>query len=164
MRKYASNTTVSPDRSRAEIERCLERFGASSFGYWRNDQVAVINFQYRGAQVRIAMPLLAEDDKQFTHSDRGRKRSTSVATVAWRKETRRRWRSLTLSIKAKLVAIADGVATFEQEFLPYLVWGDGRTIGEHLLPTIEDILDGDAKMPRLPVLKQLTNSQQENAT
>jgi hypothetical protein len=33
MARYAAETTVASDRSRAEIERILERYGASSFMY-----------------------------------------------------------------------------------------------------------------------------------
>lgn len=44
--KYASSTTVSPEKSRGEIEAMLTRYGANSFGYAWEEQgrIAVIQF------------------------------------------------------------------------------------------------------------------------
>lgn len=41
MTTYASQTTVSPDRSRAEIERTLSRYGATGFMYGWSDRGAI---------------------------------------------------------------------------------------------------------------------------
>jgi hypothetical protein len=38
MSRYASETSVSQDRSRAEIERTLQRYGADMFSYgWKDE-------------------------------------------------------------------------------------------------------------------------------
>ena len=42
MRRYAEGTSVPVDRSRAEIERALTRYGATGFGYqWERRVIPV---------------------------------------------------------------------------------------------------------------------------
>ena len=41
-------------------------------------------------------------------------------------------------IKAKLIAIQDKVATFEEEFMPYLVTDTGETLAERMLPSVRE--------------------------
>lgn len=53
------------------------------------------------------------------------------------KPARQRWRALALAIKAKLEAVETGIATFEEEFLNYIVLPDGVTVGEFIRPQIE---------------------------
>ncbi len=43
--KYAGKTQVSSDKSKAEIERTLQRYGATGFMYGWQDSIAVIMFQ-----------------------------------------------------------------------------------------------------------------------
>ena len=154
MNRYARNTQVSVDRSRTEIEHQLDRFGASAFGYYKDRSSAMIQFRYRGAMVRISVPIPAKDDREFTVSPAGRKRTEAIALAAWQQEIRRRWRSLAAVVKAMLVGIEDGVLTFEQAFLPYFVWGDGRTTAEKMLGTIKKFLAAGGDMPKaLPKLE-----------
>jgi len=47
------------------------------------------------------------------------------------------WRALALVVKAKLGAVESHIATFEQEFLPYTVLPNGRSVGEEVLPLAE---------------------------
>ena len=50
---YAS-TTRAPDRSRAEIEKILERYGATSFAYGWSGDIAVIQLAHAYACARAA--------------------------------------------------------------------------------------------------------------
>ncbi|MCH8878151.1 MAG: hypothetical protein IIA89_15260, partial [Chloroflexi bacterium] len=44
---------------------------------------------------------------------------------------------------AKLEAVEVGIATFDEEFLSYIVLPDNTTVGEHLLPQVaKSYLDG----------------------
>lgn len=52
MSKYASKTEVSTDRSRAEIERTLTRYGATGFMYGWTEKGAVIGFQIKDKQYK----------------------------------------------------------------------------------------------------------------
>jgi len=136
--RYAAATQVGADRSRAEIERLLLRFGADKFSYAYESGRAAIVFALRGVVVLMRVPLPDRDDPAYTTTETGRKRKGDAGFKAWEQETRRRWRALALSIKAKLIAVEDGVATFEQEFLAYLVVGRGVTVGDRLLPYVAD--------------------------
>lgn len=153
MARYASTTLVSVERSRAEIERVLERFGADCFGYEKRRMEIIIRFTYRRVTVQMSMPVLPQDDQQFIYTPRDRKRSKAGALVEWQREVRRRWRSLCLVIKALVVGVEDGVLRFEEAFLPYIVWGSGLTTAEMLLPAVEKALEAGAGMPNN--LKQL---------
>jgi len=151
--RYASATSVSEDRSRMEIETLLMRYGADEFGYVTRAGEAVIGFVYRGIRVQMSVPLPDRDDAKFTATPTGRRtRSTTQAFNEWQKEVRRRWRSLCLVIKALLVGVDDGVLTFEQAFMPYIVWGNGLTTSEMLLPHVQNALES-GRMPNS--LKQL---------
>jgi len=56
---YATGTSVNADRSRAEIETTLSRFGASGFGYYTDmtKRIAQIGFTHSGLSIRIEVSL-----------------------------------------------------------------------------------------------------------
>jgi len=66
MTKYAAQTEVSSSRTRDEIERTLERYGANQFMYGWQDSAAIIAFRMSGRHVKFVLPLPARDDKAFT--------------------------------------------------------------------------------------------------
>ena len=153
---YASNTSVSEDRSRAEIERMLMKYGAEEFGYMTRRDEGIICFVYRGIQARLSVPLPDRDDPKFTRTPTGRKtRSGTQAFNEWQKEVRRRWRALCLVIKALLVGVDDGVLSFEQAFMPFIVWGNNRTTSEMLLPHVKAAIEGGAMPLTLKKLEVL---------
>lgn len=158
MSGYASNTSVSEDRSRIEIERLLMRYGADEFGYMTRKNEAIIMFVFKGLHIEMKVPLPNQDDEKFCTTPTGRKtRSEDAAFREWEKEIRRRWRSLCLVIKALLVGIDDGVLTFEQAFMSYMVWGNGLTTSQLLLPTIHHALEtgkGLGSVKQLEVLPE----------
>ena len=138
MRRYAQSTAVPIDRSKAEIERTLMRFGASHFLYGFGDNRAMLVFQFKGKRLRFNLQM--PDRKDFSTSPTGRRRkSTTVIDKAWEQAGRQAWRALALSIKAKLVAVTDGISIFEDEFLAWMVMPDGKTVSEHVLPQVESI-------------------------
>ncbi len=47
MSQYASQTSVSVEKSRAEIKRILARYGADQFGYARDDPKRVASILFR---------------------------------------------------------------------------------------------------------------------
>jgi len=134
---YASDTTVPVERSRAEIERTLARYGASAFGYITEAGRAVVMFEANGRRVRFDLPLPMPDERRFTHTaGRGQPRSPTQARAAWEQACRQRWRALGLAIKAKLEAVEAGISEFEEEFLAFIVLPDGRTMGPVARPAI----------------------------
>ncbi len=147
-RVYAAQTTVSPDRSRAEIERILRRYGASKFLYGYDDRQAMIAFEAHERKVRFTLSFPGFDE--FTQTQTGRHRTKSSQEQAYHQEIARRWRALALAIKAKLEVVESGIAAFEDEFLAYILLPDNHTIGQWLIPQIENIYLGGKLPPLLP--------------
>ncbi|MFC4727102.1 hypothetical protein [Coralloluteibacterium thermophilus] len=154
MTRYASGTDVSSDRSRNEIERTLQRYGAESFMYGTTRTRAVVGFQVEGRQVRFELPMPDRQDRAFTHTEgRGQKRSDTQAHAAWEQACRQRWRALALVIKAKLEAIESGITDFDSEFMAHLVLPTGQTVGQAMLPRLEEARRTNAMPELLPMLE-----------
>lgn len=148
MSRYAENTSVPADRSRAEIERTLQRYGADQFMYGWEQGRAIIAFRMNGRYVRLMLPMPDRDDPEFWQTPSGRRRrDDSAAEREWEKATRQRWRALALVVKAKLEAVEAGISSFEREFLAALVLPDGSTVSDLMEPQIEKAYATNA-MPR----------------
>ncbi len=146
---YATDTSVSVEKSRGELESILSRYGASKFGYMTDDVRAIIAFQAHGKFVKFILPLPSEQD--FMTDGRGGKRSAAVRLRARDKACRSRWRALCLCVKAKLEAVECGIASFETEFLAHFVMPGGKTFGEIAIPQIEEA-SRTGKMPALQLM------------
>ncbi len=134
---YAASTDVPVERSRAQIEKTLERYGATSFMYgWSLDE-AQIAFVIAERHIRMRLPMPGATDEEFWTTPTGKQRTNSAAKDAYDQARRQRWRALLLVIQAKLEAVEVGISTFEQEFLAHVVLPDGSTVGELMLPQIE---------------------------
>lgn len=142
MAKYAEQTKVPVESSKAEIERILSRYGASKFMQGWDSDKAVIGFVCRNLAIRMELPLPELKDFRWTEARRVQ-RSDGAMEQARNQELRRRWRALALTIKAKLEAVESGISTFEREFLSYVVVPGGGTIGDWLLPKLTDIASGN---------------------
>lgn len=135
---YASSTDVPSERSRAEIEKTLARYGATGFAYGWTSQAAMVGFEMRARQVRFVLPLPSREAREFTHTpSRGTPRSSAAAAQAYEQAVRQRWRALSLAIKAKLEAVESGIVTFEDEFAMHMVLPDGSTVAQQVIPAIE---------------------------
>lgn len=139
MGTYASNTEVSSDRSRSEIERTLARYGATHFGYMTEPGRAMVAFRKDGRQVRFIVPLPDPNDREFTHSQRGA-RTASAKENLYEQAIRQRWRALALVVKAKLEAVESGIAEFDQEFYAYTVLPNGRTVYEETFEQVSEMI------------------------
>ena len=137
---FATDTTVPVERSKAEIERLLGRYGAARFMSGWDGDTAVIGFVLGNRTIRFTLPLPAKTDKQFHRTPTGRqRRNLADAERAWEQACRSRWRALLLVIKAKLEAVQVGISTVEDEFLAWTVLpGDGRTVGDRLRLAINE--------------------------
>ena len=145
--RYAESTTVPSDRSRAEIEKTLARYGATTFQYgWQQDRAA-IGFVMSGRQIRFILPLPDRDNPDFTRTPTGKSRTATAAEAAYEQAVRQRWRALALMVKAKLEAVASGIVTFEEEFLPHTVLPSGRTVAQEIMPAVESAYATGAVTP-----------------
>jgi hypothetical protein len=151
--RYAEKTEVGADRSRAEIERILQRYGAESFAYGWEGRRAMIGFRMNDRMLRFVVPLPDRDDPEFLHTPTGRQRTESSRREAYEQACRQRWRALALVIKAKLEAVECGITSFEEEFLAQIMLPDGQTVGQFMLPQVEQVyLTGE--MPPLLALPE----------
>jgi hypothetical protein len=114
--RYAHRTTVAVERSRAEIEKTVQRYKADQFGTALDIEGgrAMIQFRIKTWLVRFILPLPNRNEQ----------------------DQRQRWRALALVIKAKLEAVESSITSFEEEFLPHIVTPDGRTFGEWAVPQL----------------------------
>ena len=138
---YAANTEVPVERSRAELERTLSRYGATSFAYGWQASSAVVMFEAHGRRIQFVLPLPDRDDPVFTtyrhSSGRMLNRTEAAAEKAWEQAQRARWRALNLVVKAKLEAVESGITTFEQEFLAHTMLPSGETVGDWIEPQLD---------------------------
>ena len=154
MKRYAEGTDVPVEKSRAEIEVTLRRYGATGFISGWNEDHAMLGFSMQGRQVKFVLPLPSRSSKDFTHfrhsSGKLLPRTADAATRAWEQACRQRWRALALVIKAKLEAVAAGITVFEDEFLAHIVLPDGQTVSQHVRPAIASAYDTGKMPPLLP--------------
>ncbi len=147
---YAEATSVPVDRSKSEIERTLDRYGATHFAYMITPEDAVIGFRCNGWMVKFTLPM--PDAEKFGKTPTGRSRKASAKSEAYNQEIRRRWRALALAIKAKLEVVESGIGEFETEFLANIVMPDGRLVGEHVIPALSEAYKERKALPLLPAM------------
>jgi len=149
MSTYARDTTVSIEKSRAEIERTLMRYGASSFMAGTSGEISLVAFEACHRRVKFVLTHPDKDAKRFTHNGRGVRRTPEQAAKAWDQAVRSQWRALCLCVKAKLEAVASGITTFETEFLAHIVLPTGATVAETAVPAIRAAYEGKSLPPLL---------------
>jgi hypothetical protein len=128
-RLFAARTSVTIGKSRGQIEDLVTRHGATSFASGHEGAQANILFKMKGRRVRFELQLTEVDER----------------------ENMRRWRCLYALLKAKLTAVEDGLATFEEEFLAFtLVPGaGGETVAQWIGPQLAYAYEHGSKMPPL---------------
>ncbi|MGE0541252.1 MAG: hypothetical protein AB7R89_13850 [Dehalococcoidia bacterium] len=147
--EYAAKTDVPVSRSRDEIERTLQRFGATAFAYYAH-QSGEVAIQFEIKRLRVVMRMMLPDRAQFRMDSRGRVRVESAIEKDWEQACRQRWRSLANGIKAKLALIDDGISTIEREFMADILLPDGRTVAEATLPQVAIAYETGQMPPMLP--------------
>lgn len=148
MPKYAKDTTVSTSNSLNEIDRIVERWGASQFLYAKDEKQVTVMFTMNNRRIKLSVPLPCKDDNAFKKIRGGSLVTNEFSPDKYDQAVRQRYRALVLCIKAKLESVDSGIETFEDAFLAHIVLPDGGTVGQVLKPQIEQAyLTG--KMPPL---------------
>jgi len=141
-RRYAAGTNVSAEKSRAEIERDLRRYGADQFmSGWDAGGKAILGFRFNGRMIRMLLTMPDPKAREFTERTyggdyTGNLRRPEDAEARWEQSCRQRWRALALVIKAKLEAVTAGITTFEDEFLAFTMLPDGTTVNQWIEPKL----------------------------
>jgi len=153
MMAYAENTTVSTEKSRGEIERTLQKYGADQFMYGWDESKAVIGFRMAGRQLKFLLPMPDKKDRKFTHDSRNKLRPEPAQFKDWEQACRQKWRAMALVIKAKLEACEAGIAIFEDEFMANIVLPNGSTVSQFMLPQIKTAYEQGSMPNMLPDLR-----------
>lgn len=138
--QYARNTYVSIEQTRGEIERLLDQYGAEAFAFMREQGFAAIAFRMKGRNYVLKLRAPNRSDYELTRT--GRSRYDSQIDKEWQQAVRARWRALLLLLKAKLIAVADGVTTVEDEFLHAAMLNSGQTVGDWARATPQALVQG----------------------
>jgi hypothetical protein len=151
MARYAEKTKVGTDASQAEIKRTVQRYGATAFMAYEDQNRAVIAFEMKGRRIMFRLPLPDRKSREFTHTPaRGTLRAEEDAFASWEQACRQRWRALALAIKAKMESVEAHIETFEDAFMAHIVLPGGATVGDHLRPQIADAYETGQLPPLLP--------------
>jgi hypothetical protein len=110
---------------------------------------AMIAFEAKNRRIVFDLPLPDIAEKQFAFDGRRNQRTPQKRYEAWEQACRQRWRALALVIKAKLEAVESGITDFESEFLAHIQMPDGKTVGDHVRPTIETAYSSNKMLPLL---------------
>lgn len=169
MGRYAKNTAVTVERTKAELERIILKYGADSFATMSNTRtgVAAIMFEMSDRRVVFELPLPNMGDfAETTYEVQGSKHrrahtKTTEHTPAqqqklWDQACRQRWRALSLAVKAKLEAVESGITSFEEEFLAHIQLPNGATVGSYMVPQIQAAYDNNKMPPLLPGVGEIT--------
>lgn len=147
--RYARQTTVSSDRTITQIKALVEKFGANQFGFATEDARAMLSFRYHNRVVRFTLELPSIEEEEFALTATGLERSPSSCHKLWETACRSKWRGLFILIKALLNAIEEGLIDFDRAFMHDIVTPDGRTVGEHMIPEVQKMLDSGKATPLL---------------
>lgn len=151
MSRFAAQTEVSVEKSRAEIERLITRYGATHTAFMNAPGRALIMFEAQERRIVFELPLPDPGEQQFARTPAGRRvLGPDRRFAAWEQACRQRWRALALVIKAKLEAVESGITTFEDEFLAHIVMPDGMSVGAHIKPSIQAWYASGQMQPLLP--------------
>ncbi len=147
-RPFAKDTMVTQEQTLGQIRTTLRKYGGAE-GFMAGDEPgrAVIGFKQGGRLYRFDLPM--PEIEEYRKTPTGIKRTDSAVVKAWQDECNRRFRALLATIKGRLIAVDEGISTFEEEFALEVVLPDGKTtVREYMLPQIE-VAYRDHKMPAL---------------
>jgi len=152
MRRFAEDTTVPVQKSRAEIDRLLRDWGVEGIQWqddFANDRIQlrfvwnVSGMRYL-ARVGIKLP-----DRKALEKDALDGRTLRVNENKMRHlldaRGKREHRLLALWLKAALNAVDAGLIKAEELFLPFLEGKDGITVGEIAVKNLPMLLSGSAE-------------------
>jgi len=148
---YAEGTTVTVEKSKAELENVVRKHGGYNFGSAaRDDQGLALIFFTIGQgpkmrQVRVVLPL-----PKVTSFPEAKRYKDKTREQRWEQACRERWRLLVLAVRAKLELVAAGASTIDAEFLAGLTLPDGQTVMELVGGAIAEAYQ-TGKMPLLTV-------------
>jgi hypothetical protein len=113
MAKFAANTSVPVAQTKGDIAAIIGKYNGALLNINETSGRAELMFRSnqvppRHLRVLLHLPTDPEDEQVC----------------------RRKWRALLIDIKAKFVAVDDGIETFDQAFMAWIIAADGKTLFE----------------------------------
>lgn len=143
MARYAEKTTVAPEKSRAEIEQTLIRYGADKFTYGYEAARIYVAFQMDKRVVKIILPMPTREDEEYQVTWQQKE---AACQRKFDQAIRQRWRALFIVVKAKLESVESGIETFDEAFMPHIVIPSGEntgmTVGQAMIPDLARAIEG----------------------
>ncbi len=136
MTRYAERTSVSPDRSEAEIRALAKRYNVAGFVTGWMGQTHRVEFELSGRRLRFTLTIPPQD--------------TRTTKVAYDQDVRRRWRLLVLKIKATFEAVLEDGESVEEAALGHIVLPNNQTLAEWSGPQIDEAYRTKRMPPLLP--------------
>lgn len=136
-KRYAADTEVTVERSRAAIEKLLIQHGATKYATGWDAGHDTIQFELFKRVIRFVLPRPDPKDPKIAKDKYGWTVKDTVLRQRLAQADRQRWRALYLVLRAKIEAVEAGIAVFEQEFLAFVVLPSGMTIGDSLVPMLQ---------------------------
>jgi hypothetical protein len=138
-----STTTVQVEKSQSEVRNLLTSHGATRFAFGEETDAAgvrwaMVQFGHSGLMVRMRVPHKpVERNAVSSRYNRSRSKTwDQIEQEMAEQEARRIWRVIAWNLKARLVAVDEGVETFAEAFLAHLLDPEtNRTIYESLTDT-----------------------------
>jgi hypothetical protein len=147
--RYATQTDVPAWGTRNEIERLIEKYGGSRIVWSLEPTLATLIFEMKGWRIRYDLPLPAQNSRDFTMTEGGRRRtSQNTIKLAWEQGVRARWRALKLVLQANLEAVELGIISMERAFLGNVMLSSGETVADRVIPELRQITE-TGRMPAL---------------
>src|SRR4029453_10050227 len=121
MARYAKNSKVTVDQSRADIQSVVARFGCHFDGFVHETFRSIVCFRGHGRWVRFVVPIKTKNDPQIEPE---------------------LWGGVLAGIKGRLINVKDGVETFEEAFYAHLVTETGKRVFEEAKPKLKALTPG----------------------
>lgn len=132
---FAENTKVSIQKTKSEIEALLTKYGATDFGTQNRGDRSTVQFRLAGRFIRFMLTLPDREDSK--RDNNGDIRHMDLWVRKHDQACRTKWRCLLLIIKAKLESADSGIESIEDCFLAQILLGNGKTVGEIVMPMLE---------------------------
>lgn len=135
-KKFAAGTKVDVARTMHELRTLLVRYGADEFGSAMMGGAEAVMWTRNGITYRVAVPLVVSES-EVPDSVRKAMIKQGIKADPVEHENNRRMRALLNVVKAQLIAIDDGITTFEETFVGAAVTDNGQTVAERMSPEIK---------------------------
>lgn len=134
------NTEVSISKSQEGIRQIIYRHKGTGviFSSQRPKEGFEALVRLRDRDYHIRVSALCKEPSRYSRGYRSR--TDNQISEAWDKEERRVWRVLFHHLKAIFEAADADVLSIEEIIMPYVVTPDGKTLAEHILPRLDEII------------------------